>query len=322
MHKIFISLAGIILLLQSNVTVADNLAKNTVDSFEQLFGVTEGKRRNHTKGFCFSGTLKPVNSDIQDFSSSSMFAGNSKVIGRLSHKGGDSQASDDKYAEYGMGLSIITPTGERHLMSMNTLDFFPVATPEAFGELMQAKVKGGDAVKVFKQKNKDLQRFKAHVAKKDKTLKPYEGNTYNSLNSFYIVNHKNQKTAIRWSFVPAQESRLVVTPGQNFFFENLEKNLQSGEVAWDMVITIANPGDAIDNAALPWTGNHRKILAAQLKISSVSSEKQGECDQINFDPMVLSKGFEPSNDPLLQARRESYAISFGKRLSEKSKSSY
>jgi len=29
------------------------LAQATVDSFEKLFGVTQGRRRNHTKGFCF-----------------------------------------------------------------------------------------------------------------------------------------------------------------------------------------------------------------------------------------------------------------------------
>jgi catalase len=38
-------------------------------------------------------------------------------------------------------------------MALNTLDFFPVATPEAFAELMYAKSQGSDAVKIFKEKN-------------------------------------------------------------------------------------------------------------------------------------------------------------------------
>ena len=311
--------SSILLTSLSNISLAGDTAPNTVQSFEQLFGVTEGKRRNHTKGFCFAATLNPVDSEIQKYSSSAMFTGKSDVTGRLSHKGGNNKAPDDKPAEYGIGLAITTSLGERHLMSMNTLDFFPVATPEAFAELMRAKVQGGDAVKAFKQKNKDLQRFKAHGAKKEKSLKPYEGSTYNSLNSFYLINNKNQKTAVRWSFIPAQNQEIVLTPQQDFFYENLKKNLQSNGVEWNMVITLANSNDVIDNASLPWEGEHQEILAAKLKISSITTEALGKCDQINFDPLVLSNGFEPSNDPLLQARREAYAISFGKRMSEKTK---
>lgn len=292
-------------------------ASSTVDSFEKLFGVTEGKRRNHTKGFCFSGTLLPNDKSITQLSTSAIFTQESNVIGRLSHKGGNNVAPDQMHADYGMGLAIELSSGEKHFMSMNTLDFFPVATPEAFAELMVAKVKGKEAVKAFKAKSPDLQRFKAHGAKKDKTLMPYEGTTYNSVNSFYLVDNEAKKTAVRWSFTPSNPQAIVLEPKQDFFFENMQKNLSNGEIVWDMIVTIANDGDAIDNAALPWTGDHKKIIAAKLKVVSISSEQNGKCDTINYDPLVLSSGFEPSADPLLQARRNSYAISFGKRISEK-----
>lgn len=292
-------------------------ATDGINTFEKLFGKTEGKRRNHTKGFCFTATLKPKNPKIQQYSNSRIFSGSSKVIGRLSHKGGRYLASDSKPGEYGMGLSITTVNNENHLMSMNTLDFFPVATPEAFAELMNAKVAGSAAVKAFKQKNKDLQRFKAHHATKDKALKPYEANTFNSVNSFYLVNDKDEKTAVRWSFVPQQQQTLVVTPAQNFFFKNLQQNLVNKVVTWDMVITLANPEDDVDNAAIAWQGKHQRIVAAELTIKEIQSEQVGKCDLINFDPLVLSTGFAPSADPLLQARRNAYAVAFGRRLAEK-----
>lgn len=314
-----ITLSILILGTQGAITYADNTPANTVNSFEKLFGITEGKRRNHTKGFCFEGTLTPNDKLIQTYSSSALFTGESKVIGRLSHKGGNSSAADNKPAEYGIGLSLSTASGETHLMSMNTLDFFPVATPEAFAELMRAKVQGGDAIKAFKQKNTDLQRFKAHESKKTKTLTPYEGSTFNSINSFYLVNNNGNKTAIRWSFVPTRTQAIVLAPKQDFFFANMQQNLKNHGITWDMVVTIANPNDAINNAALPWSGKHTKVIAAKLKVSSISTEKEGQCDNINFDPLVLSSGFTPSEDPLLQARRTAYAISFGKRLSEKNK---
>lgn len=291
-------------------------AGDGINTFEKLFGVAEGKRRNHTKGFCFSATLTPKNNKILRYSNSSLFAESSNVIGRLSHKGGNYLAADNKPGEYGMGLSITTASNETHLMSMNTLDFFPVSTPEAFAELMHAKVAGSAAVKAFKQNNKDLQRFKAHQSTKTKTLKPYEANTFNSVNSFYLVNDEGKKTAVRWSFVPQVQQELVVAPAQDFLFKNLQQNLENNPVTWNMVITFANPEDDVDNAAIAWNGKHQQLVAAELNIKAIQSEKAGKCDLINFDPLVLSTGFAPSNDPLLQARRNAYAVSFGRRLSE------
>ena len=290
---------------------------STVDSFEKIFGVTEGKRRNHTKGFCFKGTLAPGDMAIKDFTLSPLFTGESKVIGRLSHKGGNNNAADNKPGEYGMGLSISTASGDKHLMSMNTLDFFPVSTPEAFSQLMYAKTQGSEAVKKFKAGNKDLQRFSSHSAKKKRSLTSYEGSTFNSINSFYLVNNSGEKTAIRWSFVPSKKQSIVTKQDQDFLFENMQKNLSNHGVNWDMVITIANTDDAVNNAAVRWEGEHKKIIAAKLKVISISSEKSGQCDEINFDPLVLSPGFSPSDDPLLQARRTAYAVSFGRRMSEK-----
>jgi catalase len=308
-----------LLLSITHTTFAHNVddATDSVNTFEKLFGTNEGKRRNHTKGFCFTATLEPKDKLISHFTNSSMFKESSKVIGRLSHKGGNHKAADNKHAEYGMGLSITTSANESHLMSMNTLDFFPVATPEAFAELMHAKVTGSAAVKAFKKKNKDLQRFKAHQGTKSKVLTPYEGNTYNSVNSFYLVDKKGKKTAVRWSFVPQHKQESVVAPAQDFFFKNLQQKLKSNSVTWDMIITIANPEDDVNNAAIPWEGKHQKIVAAELTINGIQSEQNGKCDLINFDPLLLSTGFAPSADPLLQARRNAYAVSFGRRLSEK-----
>ena len=316
MVKKLILLGIALVLTQGAAGDANKAGVETVNSFEKLFGVTQGKRRNHTKGFCFEGRFLPIGEEITKLSNSPIFAAESTVTGRLSHKGGNNEAPDNKYADYGIGLSINTATGDKHLMSLNTLDFFPVATPQAFAELTAAQVQGKDAVKAFKEKNSDLQRFKAHASNKDKTLKPYEGSTYNSVNSFYLVNSEGEKTAIRWSLIPTQDHAIVLEPAQNFFFDNMMKNLETGDIAWDMVVTLANDDDDVDNAAIPWQGQHQKLVAARLVVDTISTEQQGNCDAINFDPLVLSPGFEPSADPLLQARRAAYAASFGRRLSE------
>ena len=97
----------------------------------------------------------------------------------------------------------------------------------------------------------------------------------------------------------------------------MQRNLLEHGVSWDMVVTFANAGDQVDNAAIAWEGKRKRLSVAKLKVLTISSEQQGKCDLINYDPLVLSKGFKASADPLLQARRDAYAISFGKRVAEK-----
>ncbi len=309
--------SAVMLAVQTPIATAGDAALKTLDSFEKVFGVTEGKRRNHTKGFCFNGMLTPNDSSILGYSASELFSGQSEVIGRLSHKGGKLAPSDANIGQYGMSLSITTASGGINLMSMNTEDFFPVSTPEAFAQLMRAKATSADAVKTFAKNSPELQHYAAHMAKRPKILRPYEGITFNSVNSFYLVDADNKKTAVRWSFVPAASQSINTEPSQDFFYKNIQRNIDKGEVVWDMVVTIANEDDVVDNAAIQWTGEHKQIVAAKLKVSSVSSEDVGQCTDINYDPMVLSAGLEPSADPILQARRNIYAIGLSRRLTEK-----
>jgi len=286
-------------------------------AFEDLFGVTQGKRRNHTKGFCVEGTMEPLDSDIQAYSRSSLFSGNSTVVARVSHKGGKENPADDEYGLLGMALEITTPNNETHVMGMNTEHFFPVATSEAFIGLLRAKKLGPEASKAFAAKHPELKTYKSYHAGLDKTLKPYEGTTYNSVNAFYLVNEAREKTAIRFSFQPSAEQSIVVDTHSDFFLENMQTNIANGEVSWDMVITLANPGDSTEDPSQQWTGEHTSIAAARFTAAAAMSESEGSCDRINFDPTVLSDGFEVSEDPMLKVRSMIYALGVGKRLSEK-----
>ncbi len=308
------------LLLVSNLAQAQGAVQKSEKAFaafEELFGVTKGKRRNHTKGFCIEGHFAPADPAILKYSMSPIFRGRSDFVGRVSHKGGKNKTPDNKYGLYGLAFELTTAGGDAHIINMNTEHFFPVATPEAFTELLIAKATSKEAVKAFAANNPELRAYKAYHGKLDKSLRPYEGATYNSINSFYLVNEKGERTAVRWSFVPSGNQELQLEPKEDFLLENMKANLASGGVSWDMVITLANEDDAIDNPSVLWTGDHARITVARLTVKAAMTESDGQCDEINYDPLVLTDGVEPSEDPLLEARSLIYAIGVGKRLSEK-----
>jgi len=54
-----------------------------------------------------------------------------------------------------------------------------------------------------------------------------------------------------------------------------------------------------------------------LTISAAMPQTGAECEKINYDPLVMSDGIAPTNDPVLLFRSPSYAVSFVKRLQGK-----
>ncbi|MCK0069653.1 hypothetical protein [Kordiimonas laminariae] len=292
-------------------------AQKNLEAFEQLFGVTKGMRRNHTKGFCFTGEFIPQGSAIQEHSNSPIFREKSTVRGRLSHKGGKPNPADDTPGHYGLAFEITAPNDEKHIMNMNTEHFFPVSTTEAFIELLRAKAAGAEATAAFAAKHPELKFYNAYHAEITKNLKPYEGAVYNSINTFHLVAEDGRRSAVRWSFVPSGEQGLVIEPTESFFFENIQANLKKGKVVWDMLISFASEGDDILNPAIKWSDDNTKILAAKLKVTNVMQEEDGTCDRMNFDPTLVTEGFDASEDPMLRVRSAIYAVGAERRLSEK-----
>ncbi len=87
------------------------------------------------------------------------------------------------------------------------------------------------------------------------------------------------------------------------------------------MITVGEPGDRTDDATLPWPDSRRQVDAGVVSIDHVASEDAGSaaCTDINYDPLVLPSGIEPSDDPLLSARSAAYASSFTLRAGEMQK---
>jgi hypothetical protein len=58
-----------------------------------------------------------------------------------------------------------------------------------------------------------------------------------------------------------------------------------------------------------------EISVRPIEVSSAATTP-GNCRDINFDPLVLPSGTEPSDDPLLTARSAAYSESFTRREGE------
>lgn len=311
--------------LQVTATENEVTPDQVVNAIEGTFGVTPGERRNHIKGTCakgeFVGTVEAA-----AYSRSALFTGKPvTVISRFSLAGGNPKIPDTAKNPRGMALEFRLPNGDLQHMTMLNIPVFGAMQPRTFLDLMVASKPDPltgkpdvEKIKAFKASHSDSLAQADFLAKNNPPAS-YATSAYWGIHTFKFINRENKVTMVRWRFVPQDgEKRLsdeeLKSFPANFLEQVLIERTQKGPLRWDMIVSIGEPGDPEDNPTIVWPENRKQIKAGTLTISSAMPQKGGECETINFDPLVMADGIEPTNDPILLFRSPAYAISYAKRL--------
>lgn len=301
-------------------------ADQVVSALEGTFGVHAGERRNHIKGTCATGEF--VGSpEARVYTRSALFSGKPlPVVARFSMPGGNPKVPDTARNPRGMALEFRLPDGSLQHMTMLNTPVFGAASPQTFFDDIVAKKPDPatgkpdpEKIKAFKASHPDSWPQADFLAKHNPPAS-WANSSYFGIHTFKFVNGDNRTTLVRWRFVPRDgEKRLsddeIKSLPPNFLERILIERTLRGPVHWDMILTIGVPGDPEDNPTLSWPTDRKEVKIGTLTIASATPQEGAECERINFDPLVMSDGIEPTNDPVLVFRSPAYAISFGKRLS-------
>lgn len=208
---------------------------------------------------------------------------------------------------------------------MNAMPVFPVATPKAFYEQLLATApdpatgKPDPAkVKAFFAAHPETAAFRAWV-KGAKPSASYVTESYYGLNAFYFVDAAGQRHAVRWRVVPEQTAGaadVATAADPNVLQQDVTRRIAGGAQKWKLLVTLAEPGDPVDDATKTWPAQRTTIDAGTLVLDRVEPQDSGPCRDVNYDPTVLPRGIQVSGDPLLAARSAAYADSYLRRTSE------
>ena len=309
----------------ANAAQDEVTADQVVKAIEGTFGVTPGERRNHTKGTCAAGEF--VGSPkAAAYSRSALFSGKPiPVVARFSVAGGNPKVPDTARNPRGMALEFRLPDGSLQHMTMLNTPVFGASEPRTFLDQMIAMKPDPatgkpdpEKMKAFKETHPDSLAQADFLAKNNPPAS-YATSAFFGIHTFKFINRRNKITLVRWRFVPEDgEKRLtddeLKTSPPSFLEQALIERTHKGPVRWDMLVSIGQPGDSVDNPTLAWPENRKQFKAGTLTISSAMPQKGAECEKINFDPLVMSNGIAPTNDPILMFRSPAYAISFAKRI--------
>lgn len=300
---------------------------DVLNAIEAAGGRHDGFRRAHAKGICIGGWFQAT-PDARALSTARVFAGERvPVVGRFAIASGDPHAADPSVNVRSMALQLLGGQGhDEWRTGMNSTPGLSVSTPEAFVEqveTMQPDPRTGkpDPAKLqrFLAAHPEAVAFNARMAAQP-VSSGFADERYNSVNGFLFVAPDGSRHLVRWSMLP--ESPLVVldpadrkTRPANYVFDDLVSRLGKGALRWRLVATIAAPGDP-NRAAEVWPADRKQVELGVLTIDHAESEAPGNCRDLNFDPMILPRGMEASDDPILFARSSVYSGSFNRRMEE------
>ncbi|SAL25962.1 catalase family peroxidase [Caballeronia humi] len=298
-----------------------------VAAFEQANGPHPGFRRNHAKGVCATGWLDS-NGQAAALSKAALFApGKVPVVARIAYAGGLPFIPDEPATVRSLALRFLSPNGEEWRTGMINIPVFPVMTAQAFYDQLVASKPDPATGKPDPAKMDAFAGVHPEFVAAIKLIKArqvssgFADATYNALNTFRFVNAEGVSTPVRWSAVPLQPFAPAAAGGatadKNAMFDALIAEVAKHPVQWRLMITVGQEGDPTADPTRPWPADRKQIDAGTVTIDKLSSEDDGPCVDVNYDPMVLPSGITASDDPIPSARSAAYARSFTLREGER-----
>jgi catalase len=291
-----------------------------VDAFHRVNGRHPGYRLNHSKGVAVTGYFDSNGAGAELTSAAVFRGGRTPLQGRFSLTGGNPNVSDTANAARGLGLAIGYPGGEQWRTALLNLPVFLDNSLQGFYDrLLASKPDPATgkpdpaAMQAFLAAHPETARA-MDVVKQHPPTSGFADSTFRGLNAFYFLSAAGNRTGVRWSLEPMKSpSPPPSTSGPDWLFDNLIRDMAAGPLRWRLLVTVAEPGDDLRDATIAWPQRRRVVDTGTVVLDGIQTEAPGNAKDINFDPMVLPSGIEPSEDPLLPARSAVYVASFRRR---------
>lgn len=301
-----------------------DVATQIVDALNTRYGVHPGYRANHAKGIVAEGHFKAT-AEAAALTTSPIYAGaNLPVTVRFSDAGGSPRVDDGSATAnpHGLAIKFHLPDGGESDIVVNALKFFPVATAEDFRDLQLAAAASPPGA----PKPTTLETFiSGHpaVPKAGATLgipASFADEQYYGVDAFVFADKAGRKQAFRYIIAPEHVVHLTsaeaATKSPDYLVDELPKRLAAGPVRFHIKAQLAAAGDPTSDATKPWPDDRKVVDLGVLTVEKVVADSAAAQKALLFLPGNVTDGIEPSDDPLIAARDNAYAVSFGRRSAQ------
>ena len=295
-----------------------------VDAMRKLAGPHPGIRPAHAKGIVCSGTFHAT-ADARRMSKAPHFQGPpvSTVI-RFSNANGNPDVHDGLPGVRAMSVKFELAGGKSADILANSVEGFPVRTPEEFLAFLRAQLPDPatgkpvpDAVPRFLAGHPTAAAFIERLMKKPIPAS-YAQASYHAEHAFRFTAADGTSRFGRYRWTPeAGESFLSPEDGgkrsPNFLRDELDTRLRNGPVGFRLFLQVAAANDPTDDVTALWPADRPLVELGRLEIAGISPSGAADERRLIFDPTNRTDGIDLSADPILLVRSAAYSVSYDRR---------
>jgi catalase len=287
-----------------------------IDAIRATGGAQPGYRALHAKGKLYRGTFTATAEAAQLSRAVHLNGPSVPVLVRFSSGSGNPAQRDGIPGVRGMAVKFTLPDGSTTDVSTQTAKLFPSNTPDGFIALLRAMRPGITApVRLAKYVMTHPRLLTALPVLRTANRVPvsYATVEYHGLHAFRWLGADGSARFVRYHLVPEAGEHFLspaagLANGPDFLFDEFDERLASGEVRFDYRVQIAAEGDSTVDPSKPWRSTET-VSVGTLQITGIDTERERGGDIVVFDPMRVTDGIEPSDDPVLRFRTHAYSAS-------------
>ena len=290
-------------------------AVEALDRINAVFGRHLRTRALHAKGAFYDGTFTATPRAAELSAAAHLQGSAVPIVVRWSNGGGNPKVPDKAPDVRGMAVSFKLPDGSSTDLLGQTSPRFPVRTPEDFLQLVEA-AQNPAKMPAFLLKHRGATGVLLANLKAKALVAPvsFAAATYYPIHAYGWVAADGTRTWVRYVFKPLNFEPLTQKfNGPDRLREEITARLASGPVTFDMVVTVAGPGDDPHDPMSVWKGAE-EFSAGTLTITGVAPDPEADGGIKVFDPTKAVTGIELSDDPILRYRPAAYSASVARRV--------
>jgi catalase len=295
-----------------------------VETMRALAGAHPGFRPVHAKGIVCAGMFRAA-PEARHVSRAPHLQGQAvPTVLRFSNASGDPDVHDGFANQRALSVKFQLPAGQQTDILANSIEGFPVRTPEDLLAFLQAQLPDPvtgqpipDALPRFLDSHPTAGAFLARLMQKSVPAS-YGQASYHAAHAFVFTAADGMRRFGRYHWRPAAGEAYLAPDeaGQrsaNFLREELESRLRHGPVEFRLLLQLAAENDPTDDVTALWPADRSLVALGQLEVTAISPTSAADQRRLVFDPTNLTDGINLADDPLPLVRSTAYGISYDER---------
>jgi catalase len=308
----------------SGSTAPGTVIVQLVEAMRALAGLHPGFRPVHAKGIVCSGTFRSAPDALRVSRAPHLQGQPVPTVMRFSNASGNPDVHDGLANTRALAVKFQLPDGKNADILANSIEGFPVRTPEEFLAFLRAQLPDPvtgrpvpDAVPRFLGSHPAARAFVERLMQKPVPAS-YGQASYHAEHAFLFTAVDSTSRFGRYRWVPdAGEAYLspndASTRSANFLREELESRLRNGPVVFRLLLQLAAESDPTDDVTVLWPADRSLVELGRLQVTGISQTGAADERRLVFDPTNLTDGIDLSADRILLARSAAYSISYDHR---------